>query len=52
MAKKFYLSIRACQATLNGVGGQRPYDRHLLSIEIQLPDNLKAIALFCRYLVQ
>lgn len=26
LAKTFYLSLRACQATLNGVGGQRPHD--------------------------
>lgn len=47
-----FTSIRACQATLNGFGGQRPNDTLPLSIEIQFPDNLKAIALFCRYLVQ
>lgn len=45
-AKTFYLSLRACQATLNGVGGQRPNDTLPLPIEIQLPDNLKPLLSF------
>lgn len=41
-----FISLRACQATLNGVGGQRPNDTLPLPIEIQLPDNLKPLLSF------